>query len=235
MLFALKSGNDKRVIRTKNYDLCNNRKKTYICIEIVIFELNQQNKKYNQILQTARKLFWKYGLKRVSVEEICSEAGVSKMTFYKHFANKTELARFILNAFFNEAISDYRSVMDSDRPLAERIRSAIEFKLNNTIGISQELINELYKSGEPEIMEFIQEWTTRTIAIVIEDFRSWQARGEIRQDIKPEFILYMLSKMADITADEKLTKLYADPAEMIRELTNFLFYGLMQNNDQESK
>lgn len=194
-----------------------------------------ENKKYNQILQTARRLFWKYGLKRVSVEEICHEAGVSKMTFYKHFANKTALARLILDDFFNQAIHDYRKAMDSDKPLADRIRNAVELKLNNTAGISQELINELFKSGDPEIMEFIREWTGRTIALVMEDFKTWQARGEIRSDIKPEFILYMLSKLADVTADVNLTRLYADPADMIRELANFLFYGIVQINTTDGK
>jgi len=29
----------------------------------------------------------------VSVEELCREAGASKMTFYKYFANKAELFR----------------------------------------------------------------------------------------------------------------------------------------------
>jgi hypothetical protein len=29
----------------------------------------------------------------VSVEELCREAGASKMTFYKYFANKAELIR----------------------------------------------------------------------------------------------------------------------------------------------
>jgi len=43
-----------------------------------------ENQKYNQIIDTSKKLFWKYGIKRVTIEEICREAGVSKMTFYKH-------------------------------------------------------------------------------------------------------------------------------------------------------
>ena len=45
------------------------------------------------ILNTARQLFWKHGIRRVSVEEVCREAGVSKMTFYRSFPNKIELAK----------------------------------------------------------------------------------------------------------------------------------------------
>ena len=56
----------------------------------------RENPKRKKILDTAHELFWKHGLKRVSIEEICAVAGVSKMTFYKHFANKTALVKYIL-------------------------------------------------------------------------------------------------------------------------------------------
>ena len=58
--------------------------------------MDAKTKKQDQIIQAGRHLFWKYGMKRVSIEEICREAGVSKMTFYKYFANKTALALYIL-------------------------------------------------------------------------------------------------------------------------------------------
>jgi AcrR family transcriptional regulator len=46
------------------------------------------NQKYLKILAAGRDLFWKHGFKRVTIEEVCREAGASKMTFYKFFENK---------------------------------------------------------------------------------------------------------------------------------------------------
>ena len=56
------------------------------------------SKKYKDIMSTGKDLFWKYGMKRVTVEEICKEANVSKMTFYKYFGNKYELALAIIKS-----------------------------------------------------------------------------------------------------------------------------------------
>ena len=64
------------------------------------------NPKKNQILHTSKELFWKFGFKRVTIEEICKEAGVSKMTFYKFFPNKLELAKTILDKIFDENIKN---------------------------------------------------------------------------------------------------------------------------------
>ena len=44
--------------------------------------------KNDQIVKIGKDLFYKYGIKRVSVEEICAKANVSKMTFYKFYNNK---------------------------------------------------------------------------------------------------------------------------------------------------
>lgn len=49
-----------------------------------------QNIKQQFILSAGKELFWKHGVKRVTVEEICVQASVSKMTFYKFFMNKRE-------------------------------------------------------------------------------------------------------------------------------------------------
>ena len=52
--------------------------------------------KVSQIMLAAKDLFWKFGIRKVSIEEICSKANVSKVTFYKYFENKIDLAIFIL-------------------------------------------------------------------------------------------------------------------------------------------
>ncbi|MEA3496849.1 MAG: TetR/AcrR family transcriptional regulator [Bacteroidota bacterium] len=60
--------------------------------------------KYKQILKTAKALFWKHGIKRVKIEEICTEAIISKKTFYKHltqlYSNSQEMIKEIMYSFF---------------------------------------------------------------------------------------------------------------------------------------
>jgi AcrR family transcriptional regulator len=44
-----------------------------------------------QILQTATRLFYKYGFRAVGIDTIIAESGVAKMTLYKHFPSKDDL------------------------------------------------------------------------------------------------------------------------------------------------
>jgi AcrR family transcriptional regulator len=65
------------------------------------------DQKLREILIAAKELFWKHGFKRVSIEEVCREANVSKMTFYKHFKNKIELIKYLLNFIFDISVKNY--------------------------------------------------------------------------------------------------------------------------------
>ncbi len=51
-----------------------------------------------RILETAQQLFYAEGVRAVGVDRIIAEAGVAKMTLYKHFPSKDELVLAVLEA-----------------------------------------------------------------------------------------------------------------------------------------
>lgn len=53
-------------------------------------------KKEEQIIETAGKLFHKFGFKKVSMDEIAREAGVTKKTVYAYFPSKEELLKYFI-------------------------------------------------------------------------------------------------------------------------------------------
>ena len=192
-----------------------------------------ENLKLNQIITTSKNLFWKYGTARVTIEEICKESKVSKRTFYKHFKNKQVLIKFILELITNDAIKRYHEIMSKKIPFEEKIRETIQLKIENTKEISREFINDIYKSGDAEILEFMNKQAQQTLKIVLDDYLKAQKNGEIRQDIKPEFIMYFLNNMMEMIKNDKLMQMYSTPQELIIEVTNFFFYGIMPCNNNK--
>ena len=102
------------------------------------------SKKYHSIIDASRDLFMRYGIKRVTVEEICETAGASKMTFYKHFKNKHDLVLFILNNILEEGLKRYKRIMNRDVPYSEKAKEIIRLKLEATEDISKEMLKEFY-------------------------------------------------------------------------------------------
>ena len=127
----------------------------------------------------------------------------------------------------DDAMVKYRKVMDSDIPFEEKVRETIHMKLEGTDQMSQEFFSDYLPHADPEFLEFIQERMHETYTLIIKDYAEAQKKGEIRQDLKLEFILWYLEKMLTMMGDEQLEKMYDSPQEMIMEMVNFFFYGIM--------
>lgn len=191
-----------------------------------------KNKKYQLIIETARDLFLRYGIKRVTVEEICETAGVSKMTFYKHFNNKLDLALFILNRECEEGINRYKRIMDQDVPYSEKAKEIIQMKLQISDDISQEMLKDLAASSYPEVAELIQKRTQENLKLILHGMIAAQKKGEIRSDINPHFIIYILGRMREMAGDEQVLSMYESTRALASEFINFFFYGILSRKEK---
>jgi AcrR family transcriptional regulator len=191
-----------------------------------------KSKKYKMIIETARDLFMRYGIKRVTVEEICETAGVSKMTFYKHFKNKLELALFILHNLVEEGINRYKRIMAQDVPYSKKAKEIIQMKLESSEDISKEMLKEFYDSSIPEVAELMQKITQESFKLLLDDMIAAQKKGEIRQDINLHFVIYMIGQMQEMAADEKLLSMYGSAQALALEFINFFFYGILSRKEE---
>ncbi|MBN2698040.1 MAG: TetR/AcrR family transcriptional regulator [Bacteroidales bacterium] len=184
--------------------------------------------KLRQITLAARDLFWKYGYRKVTIEEVCRKAGVSKMTFYKHFANKTGLVKFLLSFVIEEGIKKFKAIMESDIPFTEKVLKQIEMKKEGIHGMSDLFLEDWLSSDDPELVAYRTELTGSTTKQIMSFYKDAQKKGEIRKDIKPEFILYFINHMSVILEDRSLQGLYNTMEDLVIELMNFFFYGISE-------
>jgi len=186
------------------------------------------SKKQQQIVETAESLFFRYGIKRVTVEEICQKANVSKMTFYKYFANKIELVKYISYSWLEKGYKKLNEVEAMPVPFTGRLRTMLEYRLENMAKMSSDFIDEFMQ------MEFYAPIQKAWIQRVIQFLVAAQKRGDIRSEIRPEFILLMMNKLNELANDEHLKSLYPDYVELSREIFNFLYYGILSRDHPEN-
>lgn len=179
------------------------------------------------LVSTAQELFYKYGIKRVSIEEICNKAGVSKMTFYKHFSNKIELLKFILTKLYDASIHDFEALAEQKVPFSEKVRLILELKEQYTHALSREMLEDLIVHPHPDIQEIIEQQKKRSFELVYNLFKSAQEKGEIRRGVKLEFLMFMLNHLMELGKNPELIGMYETGQDLAMELTNFIFYGML--------
>jgi AcrR family transcriptional regulator len=189
------------------------------------------NKKWSSILDTSRELFWKYGFRRVTIYEICREAKTSKMTFYRFFPNKLELARAVFDRVADEGILNFRKILKENSSPSEKVKKMLQMKLEGTNNISNEFINDFYKNPDLGLKSYIEEKTKSMGIEIIQLLKDGQDEGWIREDIKVEFLFFLLQKITNILTDEELLRLYNSPEDLIKELTNLFVYGIIPSRE----
>lgn len=191
------------------------------------------NPKYVDILSSGKDLFWKFGIKKVSIAEICEKAAVSRATFYKYFENKEKLAVYILKSVMDDGIKEYQEIRDSANDFEKKVEKTILFKFDRTKDFSQEFLNDLYKGDFKELSAYFMRATSDNIEMIKNDYRQAQIEGHIRSDVKIEFIMYNINKMFETITDEKLNSLYLSPADLISEMMRFFFYGILSRDKKK--
>lgn len=186
------------------------------------------NLKYNQILASAKVLFWKHGLKRVTVEEICKHAGVSKMTFYKFFPNKVELAKAVYSHEAKEGIVRFKEIMNDESTSApEKMEQILLIKMEGTNDISREFLADFYRNPDLGLSKWVEEKSIAMWKEMIDVFKKGQENGWFRKDFKPEGFMLMINKLTELITDENILKLYETPQQAVLEFTRLFTYGIM--------
>jgi AcrR family transcriptional regulator len=182
--------------------------------------------KQDKIHDAARELFWKHGFKRVSVEEVCEKAKVSKMTFYRYFPNKIELAKAVFDKVSKEGVIAFREIMSAEIPSDEKMKRILLLKHEGTNQISNEFLADFYTSKELGLKDFVEKKTIELWEVMLSDFRVAQQNGTFRKDFKPEFLLVVAQKLTELFDDPALMSLYNSPQDLVMEFANLIIYGI---------
>lgn len=88
------------------------------------------NLKKENVIDAARKLFSKYGYRKVSMDEIAKEANVSKKTIYTYFKDKNDLIRYFLVAEIDEMNKLADEIDKKNIPFEDKIHELIMVQLD---------------------------------------------------------------------------------------------------------
>jgi AcrR family transcriptional regulator len=190
-----------------------------------------KNKKYNSILKTAKTLFWKHGIRRVSIEEICKEASVSKMTFYKFFPNKTDLAKTILDNLIQTSIVKFKNIIASEVPFSQKLKEIFLLKVEGMYNISMEFINDIFTNPELGLKEYMEDQQQKSVKITVDFYKDAQQKGFIRPDVKIDFLLAFSNQIIEMMKNKSLMAQYARPQDFVVESMNVIFYGITTGNE----
>jgi len=116
------------------------------------------------IQQVALKVFVRKGFINTPVRDIIDESGLGTSTFYRHFKNKEDVLRSLLNEFLNEILLSinnyYKTEEDYKKRFVETKKIVIDVFIKNQ-GLAELYVKSVGLGGEIEkcIKEFDDKFT----------------------------------------------------------------------------
>lgn len=114
-----------------------------------------------RILPAAFACFSRYGYRRVSLEQIAQETGISRAALYLHFRNKEDLFRALARSLMGEAHAAAVEAAARSAPVAQRLEAILDAKYGS-------IFERVYDS--PHAAEILDE-NGRLCGEVLFDFR----------------------------------------------------------------
>lgn len=182
--------------------------------------------KKEQIIEAARELFTKYGYRKVSMDEIAKEAGVTKKTIYTYFKDKEELYQY----FITEEIEEMRKIIEKNEkkeiPFAEKIHQTIYEVLTykKQAKLVENMVKEIEYLGNIENLKKIDECIQKYLKGKIENAIK---EGHIRE-CDTDLAAFLLYKMyTAVMYEYPITKKKMDKNEVSDKILMFLKEGII--------
>ena len=183
------------------------------------------SRKRDQLIQTGEALFVKHGMRRVTVEEICRQAGVSKPTFYKYFQNKAALARRIVELWIEECLQRIEGIERAEAPFPDKLKQILAIKREFAARPGPEFLEDLIH------LDIDLSCALRRVMHFLVKF---QQRGDIRADIRPEFLMAAFDILNSLQQDPRIRGLYEDAETLAADVFKLFYYGALSADHREA-
>lgn len=161
-----------------------------------------------KIVKTAIALFKENGYEETTINKICKECGITKGTFYYHFANKDELTF----AFYDMLIEESSAFMPELLLISnskEQLWRLLELTIDSTLALTPPLLKALLMSDvrngltffSPHFVNKANDIRKRNRDIMVAIIKKGQVSGEIKQGDPDTMLFAFFSAITGLAFD----------------------------------
>ena len=141
-----------------------------------------------RILKGAQELFFRYGIKSITMDDIAKHLGISKKTIYQFFNDKNEVVHTLMQEKLKEDEKEFKCLQGEASNVVEEIFSFM--KHMSTI-FSQVNANAFYdmQKYHPKSWQLFREFKEKCVMqMVVDSLQKGIEQGLVRQDINTKIL-----------------------------------------------
>ena len=154
------------------------------------------NDQRTQIIRTAGELYFRLGIRSVSIDDICREMGMSKKTFYVYFESKDELIEHLLQANLDYMAGKMEELakLHDFRQLVSKFLKRQEAEKNDVRRVPQ-LVYDLKKYYPRQFADFQHECFQTQKEYIKRYLEQGREEGYVRANLNIELTATLFAKI----------------------------------------
>ena len=141
-----------------------------------------------RIIQEARNLFLRLGIRSVSMDDIATQLGISKKTVYQHFQDKDELVDRVLQMQINNMQEETTETVQSASNAIEEIFNTMDMMVKHSRNMNPMVLFDLQKYHLSSFQKFHAYKNDFLLNIISNNLKKGVEEGLYRSDIKIEIL-----------------------------------------------
>lgn len=154
-----------------------------------------------KIQYAAEKLFNRFGVRSVSMDDVSKEINISKKTLYKCFRDKNELISTTVNVHIDRMEAAIQEIKHTQSHAIKQLNDITKFAIEQSRSMNPNMIFDL-KKYHPEIYQILAERReSHSLVRITENIELGRSQGFYRNDFDEKIIAKAFSKLTFTTFD----------------------------------
>ena len=180
------------------------------------------------IIEKSLDKFRKYGIRRVTMDEIARDLRLSKKTLYQHFPDKESLVKACIERNVEQILPEVAAVLTETGSAVDRIHRVWKILEKIPRLITVELMADL-RSDYPQLWEEIDARRHAVVGRVEAVLERGIASGDIRPGIHPKVVMRMMfAVMERVLNPDVLTAGEFSPQEALTTIVTVATRGMFR-------
>ncbi|OQQ10327.1 TetR/AcrR family transcriptional regulator [Vibrio splendidus] len=187
------------------------------------FQRRAEQKK-DQIISTAKTLFFSKGPASTSIAELAKEAKVSQVSIYNYFGSKEALVELVVTQYLNQSFESVEAILELESSFQDKLKQFFALGDGEGNEVNKNALKHFDWQGGAlmKIYErFVQE---RQIPFLLALVKQGQHEGEVAVHLQPEAIVDFMNANMTIYKDPDFLKKGHQYMESVGHL---FFYGIL--------
>ena len=146
----------------------------------------------DRIIEKARELFFQYGIRNISMDELASSLGMSKRTIYENFKDKEDILKSLILKIKDERNEVIKEFLVKGLNVVEVFINVIEIQKKMPVS-NAKFIQDIYKYY-PNITKIMQEHIEKNNVFLQEFLLKGIEQGFIREDLNIKVTAFLVEE-----------------------------------------